>query len=173
MELSRKDFENKAKKKPSVWIYIIAAVGAFFLLLSFFAMVTTLSKPQSMDLGVGDDGQSKIKAVEIDPKFVEKAITIVVGDNNKIICYVGPLSSPLEKPKEFEHGKEGIRKEIVRLKSTFLKEDKDKKIVFIKLGKKANYKNMADILDEMMIANISNYVLIDITPEDEKLFAKK
>lgn len=161
---------NKSKK---IWIILIAVCVAFFLLISFFALTTALSKPQSMELGVVEDGESQKETSRINPKDAEKAITILVDDSNKVISYVGPLSSPLEKPKEFEYGENGIRKELSRLKSILSKEGKDGRIVLIKMSKKAGYKNMVDILDEMAIAKVPTYALVDITPEEMQLLEKK
>ncbi|MCL9804610.1 biopolymer transporter ExbD [Flavobacterium amniphilum] len=161
---------NKSKK---IWIILIAVCAAIFLLISFFVLTTTLSMPQSMDLGVVEDGETQKEKFSLNPKDAEKAITILVGGNNKVISYVGLLSSPLEKPKEFEYGVNGIRKELLRLKSTLSNEGKDDRIVLIKMSKKASYKNMVDILDEMAIANVPTYKLVDITPEEVQLLAKK
>ena len=161
---------NKSKK---IWIILIVLCAVFFLLISFFALTTTLSMSQSMDLGVVEDGETQKDTISMNPKHAEKAITILVGDNNELISYVGPLSSPLEKPKVFEYGKNGIRKELLRLKSTLSNGGKDERIVLIKMSKKTSYKNMVDILDEMAIAKVPTYALVDITPEETQLLTKK
>ena len=45
-------------------------------------------------------------------------------------------------------------------------------IVIIKPNKKCNYKNLVDILDEMKIAKIDTYAIVDeYTPEETKLLA--
>jgi hypothetical protein len=47
-------------------------------------------------------------------------------------------------------------------------------VVIIKPSKKSNFKNLVDILDEMAIADISAYVIVnDFTPEESKLLALK
>ena len=161
---------NKSKK---IWIILIAVCAAFFLLISFFVITTSLSKPQSMDLGLPENGEIQKDTFSMNPKHAERTITILVDDSNKVIRYVGLLSSPLEKPKEFEYGEKGIRKELLRLKSTLSKEGKDGRIVLIKMNKKTSYKRMVGILDEMAIAKIPTYALVDITPEEMKLLAKK
>jgi biopolymer transport protein ExbD len=162
--------ENNTSKK--LWIILIAVCAAFFLLISFFVITTSLSKPQSMELGVVEDGEIQKDTISMNPKNAERTITILVDDSNKVIRYVGLLSSPLEKPKEFEYGENGIRKELLRLKSTLSKEGKDGRIVLIKMSKKAGYKKMVDILDEMAIAKVPTYALVDITPEEMQLLAR-
>jgi len=43
-------------------------------------------------------------------------------------------------------------------------------IVIIKPSKKSNFKNLVDILDEIAIAKIEAYVIVnDFTPEESKL----
>ncbi|MCL9805717.1 biopolymer transporter ExbD [Flavobacterium amniphilum] len=161
---------NKSKK---IWIILIAVCAAFFLLISFFVITTSLSKPQSMELGVPEDGEIQKDTISLNPKNAKRTITILVDDSNKVIRYVGLLSSPIEKPKEFEFGENGIHKELLRLKSTFSKEGKDERIVLIKMSKKTSYKRMVDILDEMAIAKVPTYALVDITTEEMQLLTKK
>lgn len=43
-------------------------------------------------------------------------------------------------------------------------------MVLIKADKKANYKNMVDIMDEMLINKIDRYAVADITPREENYF---
>ncbi len=42
-------------------------------------------------------------------------------------------------------------------------------IVVIKADDKAKYKNLVDILDEMLICNIGRYAIVDITPIEQEL----
>jgi biopolymer transport protein ExbD len=48
-----------------------------------------------------------------------------------------------------------------------------KLVVVIKAKKKAKYKNIVDILDEMSICEVPTYAIVDITPDDIKLADKK
>lgn len=46
--------------------------------------------------------------------------------------------------------------------------------VIIKPSKKSNFRNLVDILDEMKIADIGYYTIVnDFTPEEAKLLAVK
>jgi hypothetical protein len=44
--------------------------------------------------------------------------------------------------------------------------------VIIKPSNESNYKNMVDVLDEMTIANIIRYAIVDISPEEELAYKK-
>jgi biopolymer transport protein ExbD len=50
-----------------------------------------------------------------------------------------------------------------------IKANKDALIVVIKADDKAKYRNLVDILDEMLICNIGRYAIVDITPVEQEL----
>jgi hypothetical protein len=141
-------------------------------------LTTTLSKPQSMSLGLPDkedkpDPKNQVKVDE------NRTMTILLGDNDKLVRYVGLLATPVNggAPKDFSYGKEGIRKELLSRKKLVLEYtgNKDKgMIVIIKPSKKSNYRNLVDILDEMAIVNVPTYAIVnEYTPEEQKLLEGK
>jgi biopolymer transport protein ExbD len=161
-------------KKQNSKVDLTAMVDLAFLLITFFMLTTTLSKPQSMSLGLPDKDPDKDKNVDV--KVDEnRTMTILLGDNNKLVRYVGLLATPVSggAPKDFAYGKDGIRKELISRKEAVLQYtgNKDKgMIVIIKPSKKSNYRNLVDILDEMAIVNVPTYAIVnDFTPEETKL----
>ena len=168
-------------KKQNSKVDLTAMVDLDFLLITFFILTTTLSKPQSMSLGLPDkeDDPNKKKDVKVDEN---RTMTIMLADNNKIVRYVGLLATPVAggTPKEFTYGKEGIRKEILSRKKSVLAYSTAKGkpqngiIVIIKPTKKSNYRNLVDILDEMAIAGVETYAIVpEFTPEESKLLVGK
>ena len=161
-------------KKQNSKVDLTAMVDLAFLLITFFMLTTTLSKPQSMSLGLPDKDpdKDKNKDVKVDEN---RTMTILLGDNNKLVRYVGLLATPVSggAPKDFAYGKDGIRKELISRKEAVLQYtgNKDKgMIVIIKPSKKSNYRNLVDILDEMAIVNVPTYAIVnDFTPEETKL----
>jgi biopolymer transport protein ExbD len=153
---------------------LTAMVDLAFLLITFFMLTTTLSKPQSMNLGLPDKDPDKDnnKDVKVDEN---RTMTILLGDNNKLVRYVGLLATPVAggTPKDFAYGKDGIRQELLSRKEKVLQYtgNKDKgMIVIIKPSKKSNYRNLVDILDEMAIVNVPTYAIVnEFTPEETKL----
>lgn len=165
-------------KKSNAKVDLTAMVDLAFLLITFFMLTTTLSKPQSMSLGLPDkedkpDPKNQVKVDE------NRTMTILLGDNNKLVRYVGLLATPVAggAPKDFSYGKEGIRKELIARKKLVLEYtgNKDKgMIVIIKPSKKSNYRNLVDILDEMAIVDVPTYAIVnDYTPEETKLLESK
>ena len=153
-------------------------VDLAFLLITFFMLTTTLSKPQSMSLGLPDkdEDESKNKDVKVDEN---RTMTLLLGDDDKLIRYVGLLATPVSggAPKDFVYGKQGIRKELLERKKKVQEYTGDKSkgmIVIIKPSKKSNYKNLIDILDEMAIVDVPTYAIVnDFTPEETKLLEGK
>jgi biopolymer transport protein ExbD len=167
-------------KKQNSKVDLTAMVDLAFLLITFFMLTTTLSKPQSMELGLPDkDDDPNAKPIKVDEN---RTMTILIGKDNKIVRYVGLLATPVEggAPADFAYGKEGIRKELIARKasvlvySTSIGKPKNGMIVIIKPSKKSNYRNLVDILDEMAIVDVPTYAIVnDFTPEETKLLDGK
>ena len=172
---SKKGGKVRSKKSNSK-VDLTAMVDLAFLLITFFMLTTTLSKPQSMPLGLPDkdDDPSKNKDIKVDEN---RTLTVLLGDNDKMVYYMGLLATPIAGPKDISYGKEGIRKELLKRKKSVVEYtgNKDKGlIVIIKPSKKSNYRNLVDILDEMAIVGVpTNAIVNDFSPEELKLLEGK
>ncbi|MEO8240312.1 MAG: biopolymer transporter ExbD [Flavobacterium sp.] len=165
-------------KKLQTRVDLTAMVSVSFLLIIFFMVTIELAKPKTMDLSLpyydddtcgwsGGCGENR-------------SVTILLGDDNKLVTYTGILASPITLPKEMNYGKKGIRKELLKRNKSMLEYSAQlgklgrRITVIIKPSKKSNYGNLVDILDEMAISKISTYVIVnDFTPEETKLLAVK
>ena len=163
-------------KKANAKVDLTAMVDLAFLLITFFMLTTTLSKPQSMSLGLPDKNE-KGEDIKVDEN---RTVTLLLGDDNKLVFYMGLLATPLAGPKDLTFGKDGIRQELEKRKKEVLAYSTAKgkpdqgMIVIIKPSKKSNYKNVIDILDEMAISSIPTYSIVnDYSPEETKLLEGK
>ena len=163
-------------KKLSTRVDLTAMVSVSFLLIIFFMVTIELSKPKAVDLSLPDN--------ESTCRFrggcggEERVVTILLGENNKLVSYTGLFQAPIVPPKETVYGKNGIRKQLFAGNKTMLEYSaavgKPGRgiIVIIKPSKKSSFKNLVDILDEMTIANIGTYAIVnDFTPEESNLLA--
>lgn len=164
-------------KKLSAKVDLTAMVSVSFLLIIFFMVVGELSKPKILDLSIGDNG-----CCDCPPRHHEenRSLTILLGQNNKLVYYVGILESPIKSPQTTTYGKEGIRRELTAYNKSVLeyseKLGKSGKgiTVIIKPTKKSNYGNLVDILDELKVTNINSYVIVpEFTPQESELLALK
>lgn len=171
-ELNTGDGGGKGKKvrskKSNPGVDLTAMVDLAFLLITFFMLTTSLSKPQAMNVPMPDKEKDPTK--EVPQKINEdRMMTILIGDNNRILWYLGRFDAPKIAPTEAEFGKNGIRKDLlsnVKLgKQVAAAEGKPDQglIVNIKASDKATYKNLVDILDEMAITDPQLFAIGDIT----------
>jgi len=145
-------------KKSSTRIDMTPMVDLAFLLLTFFILTTTLSKPQTMEITMPEKPKPDDKPPEVNEK---KVLTLVLGANDKVYWYVG-ITEPEAKKVDFS--KDGIRKVLIEKKA----EIRDL-IVLIKAMDDSKYKNMVDILDEITITSIQRYAIVDITSADKEI----
>ncbi|MBS1490822.1 MAG: biopolymer transporter ExbD [Bacteroidetes bacterium] len=145
-------------KKTSTRIDMTPMVDLAFLLLTFFVLTSTLSKPKTMEITLPEKPKEGDKPPEVNEK---KVLTVVLGANDKVYWYVG-ITEPEAKREDFS--KNGIRKVLLEKKSQI----RDM-IVLIKAMDESKYRNMVDILDEMTICNIQRYAIVDITSADKEI----
>ena len=180
---SGKGGKKGQQKKMKIHVDFTPMVDMNMLLITFFMFCTTLSKPQTMEISmptndkVTEEEQNKVKASE--------AITILLGDNDRVFYYLGePQYEDYTSLIETSYNADGIRallldrnKEVVAkvkdLKERKKREAKGAPVVMIKAklpdeeGKNgATYRNLIDALDEMIICSIGKYAIVDITEGD-------
>ena len=196
-EIQESNKGGKSKqKKMAVRVDFTPMVDMNMLLITFFMLCTTLSKPQTMEISmpsndksITDEQRSKVKASE--------AITLLLAGDDKLYYYEGePNYKDYTSLKESSYSADGLRDMLLRrnrvavTKVNELKqqkmdlqiseEDYKKQVseikngdgtptVIIKATDDASYKNLIDALDEMQICNIGKYVIADMAEGDEFL----
>lgn len=152
---------KKRSKKASTRVDLTPMVDLGFLLVTFFMLTTTFSKPQTMEINmpvkedVPPEQQTAVKE--------SRAFTILIGENNKIFWYQG-MSKDADIQKT-DYSATGLRQVLLQKKRQIGKD----MVVMIKATDKANYRNVVDVLDEMNITDIGKYALVDITPDEVTL----
>ncbi|MCL9804416.1 biopolymer transporter ExbD [Flavobacterium amniphilum] len=165
-------------KKLNARVDLTAMVSVSFLLIVFFMLTSYMSRPQCMDLGMPEkyDEEERNGIICILEVSDDRDMTILLGENGKIVSNWGNFSSPKEEPKVFNGNTNDLTKEL-RAKSQHLLDiygdPKKGLIVLIKPSKKSSYGDLVNALDKMAITRVPTYAVVDITPEDEKLLAEK
>ena len=201
-EVAQDNNKGKKKGKPkkmSTRVDFTPMVDLGFLLITFFMLATTLSKPQTMEIAL----PSKDKVEEKDQSNIKasRAVTILLCKDNMIYYYEGTRENDIDPELiKTNYSPKGIREFLIKknydvmVKVRDLKLEKEAKklsdkdfekrkdeivgdkkapIVCIKGTEASSYRNLVDILDEMAICNIGRYAIMDITPFDLELLAKK
>lgn len=154
---------KKRAKKMSVHLDMTPMVDLAFLLLTFFMLTTTFSKPQTMEINMpvkpdNEDEQIALKA--------SNAMTIVLGENDRIYYYFG-LGDPAENPEVLttDYSSNGIRKVLISPQIR----GNDKMTVLVKPMEGSRYKNVVDILDELKITDTNRFAIVEVNDNDKQL----
>ncbi|PSL49046.1 outer membrane transport energization protein ExbD [Chitinophaga niastensis] len=165
---SQSSGQGARSTKKSTRVDMTPMVDLGFLLITFFMLTTTMTWPKTMDLFMPkDEGDSMSLPAK-------KALTVILGPNNRIAWYEGIGNNPAIPPQinytSFANQK-GIRDIIISKKeAVYHAFNKNDLMILIKADKKANYKNVVDIMDEMLINKVDRYAIVDITKEEETYF---
>lgn len=176
--------ENLPKKvrsrKLNTKVDLTAMVSVSFLLIIFFMLVGELSKPKFMDFSLpkkySDEEWNGV--THCYSGLENRIMTVLLDQNDKIVIHNGFIDFPEHPAKQVKFGKDGIRKELIKKQASifdyYTKSGRPGRglIVIIKPSEKCNYKNLVDILDEMSIAKIETYAVVnEFTPQETKLLA--
>jgi biopolymer transport protein ExbD len=196
-EKGKKGGKRRAKKQ-STRIDMTPMVDLMCLLITFFMLTTAFSKPKVMVITMPEknNDEKKDKQPEI---AAFRTLNILLTEDDKVLYYIGQDKKPLSPVTKTDFSKDGIRKILLeKNKDLFTKifeyrdkritgklvvadttadseikkmkkEDKLGPIVLIKADKKAKYKDIVNIIDEMAICNVASYAIVDISPTEEEM----
>lgn len=167
--------DKKGKKKPKKGaprVDMTPMVDLGFLLITFFMLTTTMSKPQSMELNMPDKTQTQ----DQQPVKASQSLTVILGKNDKVFYFFGTPDDAKKEDsvKETDFSSTGIRKIILEKTRELGLDEKGvpRIVIVIKAMDESKYKNMVDILDEMHITDSKRYAIVDILPEEIELTKK-
>ncbi len=161
-------------KKHSLKTDMTPMVDLGFLLITFFVFTAQLSEKKTMDLYMPKDGPPR----ELGES---SSLTVLLGKNNTLYYYHGDWtkavlnSQVLETNFSFRAGFGNI----IREKQKALdmtqpgKEGRKGLMLIIKPGREASYKNVVDMLDEVLINDVKKYVVVKPSSEELGWMKKK
>ena len=165
---------KKKGKKGAPRVDMTPMVDLGFLLITFFMLTTTMSKPQAMELNMPDKTNEPVKDQLVK---ASQTLTVILGKNDKLYYHMGTIKDVEEGQypvEQSDFSSQGIRKVILQKKAELGVDDKGipKLIVVIKAMDEAKYRAMVDILDEMHITEAKRYAIVQIIPEDVAFIEK-
>ena len=165
----------RRSKKHSTRVDLTPMVDLGFLLITFFIFTTSMSTPKSMKLIMPDDRG------DVTPMNVGEstALTVIPLKDNKIFYYHGELGEAL---KTNTYGitnyslTDGLG-QVVRNKQAALDRVSPGKrkdlVLMIKPTPESNYQQLINVLDEVLINEVTRYAVMDITPEENEVAVTK
>jgi biopolymer transport protein ExbD len=185
---------KKRAKKQSTKVDMTPMVDLAFLLLTFFVLTATFSKPKSMELTFPVPPEK-----EIDVPPIKNGITFLLTGDDRIFYYerefrpVADDKGPKTELKELNYSQASLHKYLLeknkpmqdqiralteqhkkgQLADTTFKRlvrerkaDKESWTYLIKTDDKATYKNVIDVIDELNINVVGKYVMVDINKQE-------
>ena len=144
---------------------LTAMVDLAFLLITFFMLTTSLSKPIAMDIAKPDQPVDDIP----EPVPASRSMTILLGKNNKVAWYMGEAGKSRPVTGGFDAVRSSLLANKLKVESANTDHPERPLFVIIKPTAAASYKNLVDIMDELRIAKITAAPAIDdehITKEE-------
>lgn len=159
-----------SNRKAAPKVDLTAMVDLAFLLITFFMLTTSLSKPIAMDIAKPDEAVNAWTELP-----ASRTMTILLGANNKLAWYMGVAGQNTPRIASFSQ----IQKFIINNKNQVAlannKNPKKSLVVIIKPTNASSYKNFVDIMDELNIAKLISAPAIDddhLSPEESKFLAQ-
>jgi biopolymer transport protein ExbD len=180
---------KKRAKKQSTRVDMTPMVDLAFLLLTFFVLTSTFSKPKSMELSLPAEPPPGSPP----PPEVKNGVTFLLTKDDRIFYYVGqfnaagnPDGKPATEFQETNFSSEGLHALLMEQNKwavdeikSLTEKNKNKQLadttfkrmavdatadnraitVLIKTDDQATYKNAIDMLDELKICNVGKRVL--------------
>ena len=182
--------QKKRAKKHSSRVDMTPMVDLGFLLLTFFVLTTQFSKPKTMEINMPVKPKDTTNSMKVDTT----TLTLLLTENKeKLYYYYGKYKPDASIIKTTDYSKEGMRKvfresnksvreQMQQLRERYMKHEmpdttykrkaidiksaKEARFVIVKADEKAKYKNIIDVIDELMVADIGKYALVDIAPAE-------
>lgn len=192
---------KKRAKKQSTKVDMTPMVDLAFLLLTFFVLTSTFSKPKSMELTFPVPPEDQ---TEMPP--IKNGITFLLTKDDKIFYYEGEFRAaddekgPKTVLKETDFSQGGLHKYLAdknkwlheqikeldtKLENKQMADTTYKRLVkkakadpatptfLIKTDDKATYKNVIDLIDELNINVVGKYVVVDIMKSEMDMINEK
>ncbi|MCE7067239.1 biopolymer transporter ExbD [Dyadobacter sp. CY326] len=168
-------------KKMSTRVDMTPMVDLGFLLITFFMLATTMSKPTSMTLAVPDKTDEEDQE-KTEPLKASKVLTLFMGANDDVYYLDGIAADDDKAVASMKTTRYGFDLRSVifasqkRINAANPKDEKgnDPFVVVIKPTPVSTYKNMVDVLDEMAITKSKRYALVEtLTDSEKKLLGDK
>jgi len=146
---------KRPKRRIGVRIDMTPMVDVAFLLLIFFMVTTVFRTPQALEINLPPDKQQTAQIGE------SNLLQLNVLSEDRIFWKRGPKTDPW------------VRTSVTGLKDVLnpLKGN-DKIVVLIKIDREAKFNNMVSIIDQLDIAKLDRFSIIEI-PANEKAEVEK
>jgi biopolymer transport protein ExbD len=150
-----KQGRKRKPKRIGIKIDMTPMVDVAFLLLIFFMCTTVFRKPQALEINLPPDPNAKVEIAESNVM----TLRVVSPDNGgEARAFWRIAKDPFQEAN------------IEKLQPIFEVEGKKnpKLVVLVKIDRKAKYRYMVDIIDQLQFAELNRFSLAPLLPEEKK-----
>jgi biopolymer transport protein ExbD len=145
--------KRKKGRRLGIRIDMTPLVDVAFLLLTFFMLTTSMTRPQTMEVNLPPDIETKVEIAE------SNLLTLRVDENSKIYWAIG-----MESVKKVE---------FADLRTLLRDKGQNPKLtVLVKIDRKSKYSMMVDIMDELNLTSLTRFSLLPLSDQDKNMIAK-
>ena len=146
--------KRKKSRRLGIRIDMTPLVDVAFLLLTFFMLTTSMSRPQTMEINLPPDPDQKVEIAE------SNLLTLRVNAKGEIFWNMA-----LDAPTRIEFGQlRGFLKERAAANP--------KLVTLVKIDREGKYETMVNIMDELNLADITRFSLAPLVENDKTILAK-
>jgi biopolymer transport protein ExbD len=151
---NKKKGKHRKPRRLGVRIDMTPMVDIAFLLLTFFMLTTTMTKPQTMEINLPPDKEVKVEMAE------SNLMTLRVQETGAMYWNIG-IESPHKI--EFKDLKAHLKDRMAQ---------NPKLTVLLKIDRKGKYSMMVDIIDEFNVCSVGRFSIAPMNDTDLKVLAK-
>lgn len=163
---SRHNKGGQRSKKLSTRVDLTPMVDLGFLLITFFIFTATMSESKAMRVIVSSDKPDPNPPVTAH----SKTISLILGDRDRIYYYHGLDTKSIAGTDYSAAGIRAVLQQKIKAVDALYGKAGETTILIKPTGL-ASYKNIVDILDEMLINGVRKYVLLEASAEEAGLLA--
>jgi biopolymer transport protein ExbD len=146
--------KRKKGRRVGIRIDMTPLVDVAFLLLTFFMLTTSMSRPQTMEINLPPDKTVKVEMAE------HNLLTIRVNDKGGIFWNIA-----LDAPQKIDF--KDLHKFLVDKVA-----ENPKLTILLKIDRQGKYNMMVNMIDEFNVAKISRFSIGPMMDADKALMAK-
>jgi len=141
---------KRPKRRIGIRIDMTPMVDVAFLLLIFFMVTTVFMTPQAMEINLPPDNKTPLQMGE------SKILQLRVLGEDRVFWKRGPKTDPW------------IRTSVTGMKDVLKPlANNDSIVILLNIDREATFDNMVGIIDQLDLANLGRFSILELTPADK------
>ncbi len=141
---------HRPKRRVGIRIDMTPMVDVAFLLLIFFMVTTVFMTPQAMEINLPPDNKTPLQMGE------SKILQLRVLGEDRVFWKRGPKTDPW------------IRTTVTGMKDVLKPlANNDTIVILLNIDREATFDNMVGIIDQLDLANLGRFSILELTPADK------